>query len=83
MNWISVEDALPSIEDGGPYSRSVMITDGKEISIGYYQREEYAEEGHSYSSDVWWDEADRLSTNCCGWAEPTHWRELHKEYLKK
>ena len=75
MKWIDVEKQLPP--SGIEYS--FLITDGKEIGIGYYEEEYFAEdpkEALQYSSPVWHDDGSALLTNISGWVEPTHWMEL-------
>lgn len=80
MNWISVKNDVPPAHEGDPgYSITVLITDGKNIATGYYEYEYIADDPddpHQYSSDVWHDDSNLLKTNCCGWAEVTHWAPL-------
>lgn len=78
MKWISVNIAKPPLEDAG-YSQTVLISDGKQVSIGYYEFEYFAEdpnESLQYSSDVWHDDANLLSADHSGWADVTHWAFL-------
>ncbi len=75
MNWISVQDKLPP----SGIEHSFLITDGKEIGIGYYEEEYFAEdpsEDLQYSSAVWHDDGSALWTNLGGWVEPSHWAPL-------
>lgn len=55
-----------------------LISDGKEIGIGWYEAEYFGEEGdiHMYSSDVWHQDGECLPPDCCGWPDVTHWMEL-------
>ena len=77
MEWISVKDRLPKPQRGNrSYSETVMISDGKNISIGYHKYEYIAEDSEDplqYSSDVWEDDANLLTTDYLGWPEVTHW----------
>lgn len=83
MEWISVEDLkkLPkSIDPESEWgSRSVLITDGENVSVGYFEPEYFAPDDENpiqYSSEVWNDDANYLKTNISGFAEVTHWMEL-------
>lgn len=78
MEWISVKDRLPS-EKTLETAPSVLITDGNEISIGWYEynSEETSDEGIYFPEEqLWHDEANRLKTDHTGWPEVTHWSPL-------
>mgnify|MGYP003514816720 FL=1 len=78
MKWISVNDLKPLYKDAG-YSETVLISDGKSVSIGYYEFEYFAEDPNEtlqYSSDVWHDDANLLNADHDGWPEVTHWALL-------
>ncbi len=78
--WISVCDRLPkpSKDDDG-YSITVLITDGRDISVGYHEYEYHAKDAKEelqYSSEVWHDEAHRLTSEFGGWPNVTYWKAL-------
>ncbi len=78
MEWIKVEDRLPINKDSnGKYSEDVLITDGKNICVGYYESEYFidldpdAYEGQReiYSSADWWSDRYYIEN-------VTHWMPL-------
>lgn len=83
MAWISVKDRLPS----GTLERaqSVLITDGKNISIGWheYNPEEINEKGRFFPEEyLWHDDANNLPADTWGWPEVTHWMPLPEVPIK-
>jgi len=82
VEWISVDDALPT----GGMEYSCLITDGEEISTGWYEPEYFAEskdEALQYSSDCWHDDSGHLNSDCGGWPQVTHWAKLPSLPRKK
>lgn len=80
MTWIDAKKRLPEELDAG-YSINVLITDGENISIGYHEYEYFAEDPNEltqYSSPVWHDDANLLTSSSGGWGEVTHWKPLPK-----
>ena len=70
MEWISVKDRLPEIEG---VEGSCLITDGKEIATGYYEKEEdWAEE----EIIRWFDDSGFISCDYPGLPQVTHWTPL-------
>ncbi len=87
MKWYDVKDKLPKKSKDDPeHSETVMISDGNEISIGYYEFEYSAEDdeeieendGLSYSSATWHDEIGCLEKECDGWPKVRFWAKLPK-----
>ncbi len=75
--WISVKDKLPEVsEPNGGQSVDVLVTDGHQIDIGYYESEynieddplAFEEQTDIYSSDMW--HCNQMS------CEPAHWMPL-------
>lgn len=80
MKWISVTHSLPIIRnlDDAP---NVIITDGKEISLGWYEHnlEETDEKGVYFPEEqLWHDNSNILNTDYAGWPKVTHWMPLPK-----
>jgi len=76
--WISVKDKLPEEDEEG-YSVTVLISDGKNISIGYYEFEYFAKDDEDpclYSSDCWHDDGIAITKCNGGYGEVTHWMPL-------
>lgn len=78
MDWIKVEDRLPIDKNrNGEYSEDVLVTDGENICVGYYETEYHidndpdAYEGQKeiYSSPTWWPDRDYVQ-------KITHWIPL-------
>jgi hypothetical protein len=91
MNWVNVEDSLPDLsKPNGGESEDVLIFDGENIGIGYYESEYHIEddpdayEGQAttYSSDCW-HSTNHLNRDVCGWPEVTHWMPLPKPPKQK
>lgn len=59
MDWISVEDKLPPLKADG-YSKNVLVTDGADISVGYFLLDSFGD----YRCYNDWD------------LIPTHWMPL-------
>ncbi len=75
MKWIKIEDQKPRAGDEHLY----LITDGKEISVGWHEDEYFAEDPKAalqYSSACWHDDAHLLVTGLNGWPNVTHWMPL-------
>jgi hypothetical protein len=69
-------DIIPSM-NGMEYS--YLITDGKEISIGWYEEEYFSdnpEEESWFRSATWHDDKTFLRIDISGFPEVTHWRYL-------
>lgn len=80
MKWINVEEMKPPASLGIPdYSIEVLISDGKSISVGYFEFEYNAtdpNESLQFSDEVWHDDASILAADHCGWPNVTHWAIL-------
>ncbi len=78
--WVDVKDRLPPRDDQDEgYSIFVLVSDGKNIGLGYHSYEYFSDDPHEeiqYSSDYWVDLASHLNTCISGFAEVTHWMEL-------
>lgn len=79
--WISVKDRLPIDPDlNGKESEDVLVTNGKDICVGYYETEyhidndpdAYEEQEETYSSEMWHADRDYIAENI------THWMTLPK-----
>ena len=78
--WISVKDKLPvyPVEDDCTM-HSYLITDGKEISIGYHECEYKATDPNEpcqYCEARWHDDAGFIMTDYAGYPNVTHWMPL-------
>ncbi len=75
-DWISVKDQLPpkDMDQETDWSITVLITDGKNIGIGYYEFEYFADDPTAelqYESDSWNDDTHIID-------DVTHWMPLPK-----
>lgn len=59
---------------------NVLITDGENIGIGFYEhnREETDERtGIVYPEEILWNDLSKMLNTCCsGWPEVTHWMPI-------
>lgn len=71
IKWIDASKKKPPRDHGNrDLSVSVLISDGKNIGIGYFEFET------EDSSEVWWDESHRLRELVGGWADVKYWAIL-------
>ena len=81
MKWIDAEKQFPENND---VDFAYLISDGHNISIGWYEPEffekddpEYSKEsGITYSSACWHDDANLLKTGLNGWPEVKFYTNL-------
>lgn len=77
MKWHKYPDKKPpKCPHDDMYSIHVMISDGSNIGIGYYEYEydpEDPDDDLLYSSPRWHDQSNMLKTCYSGFAEVTHW----------
>lgn len=63
MKWLNVEDTLPELH------KAVLISDGKEITIGFFRQKD--------SRELIWDKIDRGQYQICFFLKKiTHWMPL-------
>ena len=84
MEWISVGERLPQVSEQiyGGESEDVLVTDGENIAIAYWQSEYSIED----DPDAFEDQTDIFleacwhfeSTNSICYSEITHWMPLPK-----
>lgn len=75
-DWISVKDCLPE-KNGDEYS--YLISDGRQIAIGWYEPEYFAEDPNEpiqYSSATWHEDSSWLFKDVSGFPEVKYWAEL-------
>jgi hypothetical protein len=71
--WINIKNGLPPpSDDGEGFSINVLITNGIEIGLGYYEYEYFGDENDPvrYSSPSWHDATDYVTEGV------THWMPL-------
>lgn len=80
IKWINADiEPIFDSSDDHYASPTFLITDGKSISVGWYEPEYIAESPNDptqYSSAVWHDDAHLLTTDYGGWPMVTHYAEL-------
>jgi len=79
LKWNNYPEHKPTVPKDEEFSQDYLITDGKHITIGYFEPEYWAEnpeEPLQFSDEVWHQEGSILKTDCCGWPKVTHWAEL-------
>jgi hypothetical protein len=76
VNWISVNDQLPPLDDCGMFSETVLLSDGKNIGIGYYEPVYLSDNDDTFDDIDWIDPVGDLTTCCAGWPKVTHWAHL-------
>lgn len=72
MDWIAINEKLPKAGRRHTY----IITDGKNISVGWLQDHEKDEQYTLYMSARWVDECNILKTDINGFPKVQYWMEL-------
>ena len=81
MEWIRCSDRLPEAQPDCIYSADVLISDGTNISIGYFQPEYITETNTEWdhsTDECWHEEGNILFCDYSGHPQITHWKDLPK-----